>query len=293
MESRAYGKSGFQVSVVGLGAGHIGSEHADDKAVDQLLNGALDAGVTLIDTARGYGLSEERIGRFISHRRREFILSTKVGYGVNGIPDWTPAVISAGITNALKLLKTDYLDIVHLHSCPLDVLKNSDLVNELQNEVTKGRIRVAAYSGENDALTYAVHSGAFGGLQCSVNIADQRSTDTILPAAGRAGMGIIAKRPLANMAWRFKDRPTGEYAETYWTRLQEMKLDPTPFSWTEMALRFAMAIPDVHSCIVGTSNLEHLLKNIEIANRGKLPERMFHHIRKAFVAHDRGWMGEV
>lgn len=293
MEYREFGKTGLNVSVIGFGAGHIGGEHTDEKPVDQLLNGALDIGINLIDTARGYQRSEERIGRFLQHRRKDFILSSKIGYGIDGYVDWTPAIIHAGVTAALQRCRTDYLDIVHLHSCPLETLMNSDVLAALQQEVEQGRVRVAAYSGENEALLYAARSGVFGSLQFSVNIADQRCIDTIIPVVEQRGLGAIAKRPVANMAWKHKQRPTGEYGEVYWERLSAMQLDPTPFSWHEMALRFVLTVPGVHSCIVGTGQLEHLKQNVEVASRGALPERHYNRIRGEFMMHDRQWIGQV
>ncbi len=98
---RAFGKQGFSVSALGLGAGPIGDPALDEAQVGALLNQALDLGITLIDTARSYGLSEERIGRHLAHRRHQFILSTKVGYGIRGHKDWTYACVSAGIDAAL------------------------------------------------------------------------------------------------------------------------------------------------------------------------------------------------
>ena len=92
MTPRPLGQTGLGVSPIGFGAMHF--DGIDDEVeVSRLLNGALDMGVTLIDTARGYGRSEARIGRHIAHRRRAYVLSTKFGYGVDGIPDWTYACI--------------------------------------------------------------------------------------------------------------------------------------------------------------------------------------------------------
>jgi len=293
MEYRDFGHTGLKVSVIGFGAGHVGGENMNEGEVEALLNGALDLGINLIDTARGYGHSEERIGKFLHHRRKDFVLSTKIGYGIDGIADWTPPIIHAGITEALNLCRTDYLDIVHLHSCPLETLKDTELLHALQKEVSDGRVRIAAYSGENEALLYAANSGVFGSIQCSVNIADQRCIDTVLPMSIKKGLGVIAKRPVANMAWRFKQKPVGEYAEVYWDRLTAMNLDPTPFTWHELALRFTISVPGVHSCIVGTGKLDHLIQNAEVAGRGKLPARDFNRVRSAFMSHDRQWTGQV
>ncbi|HRC54963.1 MAG TPA: aldo/keto reductase, partial [Kofleriaceae bacterium] len=164
MQTRAFGDSGLQVSIVGLGAGSIGEATTPDAEVEQLLNTALDAGVTLVDTARSYGLSEERLGSLLQGRRQRVVLSTKIGYDMAGIPDWTGPCIEAGVDAALRRLRTDWLDIVHLHSCGLDVLQRGDVVAALGRAVEAGKVRVAAYSGEGEALRWAVTSGAFGAV---------------------------------------------------------------------------------------------------------------------------------
>lgn len=79
MEQRDFGTTGLRVSALGLGAGQIGDAALTEEHVGTLLNRAVDRGVTLLDTARGYGLSEERIGRHLSYRRHDFILSSKGG----------------------------------------------------------------------------------------------------------------------------------------------------------------------------------------------------------------------
>ena len=93
----AFGKQGFSVPPLGLGAGSIGDPALNDARVGALLDQALDLGITLIDTARSYSLSEERIGRHLAHRRHQFVLSTKVGYGIPGHQDWTYGCVAAGV----------------------------------------------------------------------------------------------------------------------------------------------------------------------------------------------------
>src|ERR1700712_4330280 len=105
--ARAFGRSGpaaqLQVSPLGLGAGELGAAGLDDREVEQLLRTAVELGVTLIDTARSYGLSEERIGRHLRPVRDQIVLSTKVGYGVDGVPDWTAECIRRGVERALGM----------------------------------------------------------------------------------------------------------------------------------------------------------------------------------------------
>jgi aryl-alcohol dehydrogenase-like predicted oxidoreductase len=143
--------------------------------VSRFLNTTLDLGITLIDTARGYGLSEERIGRHLAQRRSEFVLSTKLGYGITGQTDWTGAAIEAGVDEALRRLATDRIDIVHLHSCELPTLLAGEVIDALERARDKGKLRTVAYSGENEALAWAIASKRFGGVECSVNLFDQAS----------------------------------------------------------------------------------------------------------------------
>ena len=292
MEKRNFGKSGLSVSVLGFGAGHIGSKKITENEVSILLNSVLDLGINLIDTARGYGLSEERIGKYISHRRNEFILSTKVGYRIPGFKDWTYDCIIVGIDEALRIMKTDYIDIVHLHSCTLDTLKNSEVIDALNKTVEDGKVRVAAYSGENEELKFAVDSGFFGSIQTSLNITDQRNIDTILPLAKDKGIGVIAKRPLANTPWIYDEKPFGEYCEEYWVRWKEMNLD-LGMDWNESAIRFAAYTFGVDTIIAGTSNIDHLKSNLEVLNKGPLPDEIYNEIRNAFRKNDTGWIGQI
>jgi len=107
-------------------------------------------------------------------------------------------------TAALTRLRTDRLDIVHLHSCELVFLQHSGGAQALRTTVEAGKVRVAAYSGEGEALLWAVRSGLFGGVQCSVSIVDQAVLDGAVPEAQSRGIGVLAKRALGNAPWRFR-----------------------------------------------------------------------------------------
>jgi aryl-alcohol dehydrogenase-like predicted oxidoreductase len=292
MEYREFGKTDLKVSALGYGAGMIGDETISEIDVETILHSVLDMGINLIDTARGYGISEKRIGRHLSHRREEYVLSTKVGYGIEGHNDWTYGCIIAGVDEALQRLKTDYIDIVHLHSCPIETLQHGEVIDALDEVVRKGKVRVAAYSGENEAFDFAVDSDRFGSGMASLNICDQRIIDRILHIAKDKGMGFIAKRPIANASWRFRERPVGHYCKEYWLRCNQMKLD-LGMDELEIALRFSAFIYGVDSCIVGTTNLEHVKKNAELIDKGKLPEEIVTQIQNAFRQHDNNWIGQL
>jgi len=105
MQCRPFGRTGLEVPVLGFGAMQAGDPRLSEEHAARLLNHAVDLGFTLIDTARSYGLSEERIGRHLARRRDEFVLSTKVGYGIAGLPDWTYECVIAGVDAARERLQ--------------------------------------------------------------------------------------------------------------------------------------------------------------------------------------------
>jgi aryl-alcohol dehydrogenase-like predicted oxidoreductase len=293
MEQRPLGNTGLRVSALGLGAGHIGSPGLPEKQVERLLHAALDHGVTLLDTARSYGLSEERIGRHLAWRRNEFVLSTKGGYGIAGHEDWTGPGLRAGIDEALRRLRTDRIDLMHLHSCPAATLRRQDVLAALEEAVRAGKVRVAAYSGDNEPLEQAIGSGRFGSVQCSVNLCDQRALERAVPEAAGRGLGVIAKRPLANAPWRHAEPPAAPDVRLYWERFRALALDPHGLDLDELALRFAAFEPGVSSCIAGTSEPGHLLRCIELVERGPLPGAVQAHIRGAFGARGKDWEGQI
>src|SRR5881275_145818 len=109
MEKRALGKTGLEVTVLGFGGAEIGFERAEPGSVAQLLNGALDAGLNVIDTAECYVDSEEMIGRAVGHRRSEYYLFTKCGHAAGfDLPDWDTRLLEQSIDRSLTRLRTDY-----------------------------------------------------------------------------------------------------------------------------------------------------------------------------------------
>jgi len=287
MRTRPLGETGLHVSEIGLGAGPLGGDDLDDARAIELVVGAIDRGVTLIDTAPSYGRSEVRIGLALRGRRERVVLSTKLGYGVPGVPDWTGPCITAGVDAALARMGTDRIDIAHLHSCPLDVLVRGEVLDALEAAVRAGKVRVAAYSGDNDPLEWAVTSGRFGVVQCSVSAADQRALDRVIPAAGTRGVGVLAKRPLANGVWREVERPDAPDRAMYWDRLRAMGVT----LGAAEALGFVIAQPGVAAALVGTTSLAHLQAMIDVAETSDRAD--VEQIRAAFQRCDAAWDGVI
>ncbi|MCC6547567.1 aldo/keto reductase [Candidatus Sumerlaeota bacterium] len=294
MQYRSFGKTGLKVSALSLGASHVGNSNVSEDEAGSFLNAVLDRGINLVDTARMYGLSEERIGRHISHRRKDYILSSKCGYHIPGTEDWTRECVTKGVDHALNLMRTDVIDIMHLHSCGLDILHRGEVTEALLDAKRAGKIRFAAYSGENEERAYAIETGAFDVIQTSVNICDQRVISDALPELARNGTGVIAKRPIANAFWTHEKQPTGSYCEPYWLRAKDMDLqNPAGIPWDEFALRFSAFLPGVHTCIVGTSKLSNLDRNLAIVDKEALPQDIIDATRALFKKHDQNWRGQI
>ncbi len=283
MERLAFGKTGMQVSALGFGGAEIGFQAAAPETVERLLNIALDAGLNVIDTAECYGESESLIGNAVGHRRGEFFLFTKCGHAAGfDLPEWDPRLLEQSIDRSLERLRTDCLDLVQLHTCSEDLLRRGDVIAVLQRARAAGKTRFIGYSGDNEAARYAVECGAFDSLQTSISIADQDAIDRTVPAAHERGMGVIAKRPIANACWRAGRPPDSPYQQSYWDRIQAMGF---PFLHADVeqgiaiALRFTLSVPGVSTAIVGTQNPDRWPRNAALLEAGLLSVAEFEAIR--------------
>ncbi|MDE2667932.1 MAG: aldo/keto reductase [Acidobacteriota bacterium] len=300
MELRRLGKTDMEVSILGFGGAEIGLESpgASLETVTRLLNAALDEGLNLIDTGECYGSSEELIGRSVSGRRQDYYLFTKCGHP-NGLPgeDWRQDSLLRSIQRSLRRLRTDCLDLVQLHSCSEDALLEGTVIEALQRARERGYCRYIGYSGDSRAAYYAAQCQAFDCLQISISIADQEALDLALPLAHEQHLGVIAKRPLANAAWRTGRQPANSYHHTYWDRLQRLNY---PFVKDELetsistALRFTLSAPGVHTAIVGTLTPGRWRQNAALLEAGPLPSSQFDAIRKRWseVA-EASWFGQT
>ncbi|MDM5339805.1 aldo/keto reductase [Fictibacillus enclensis] len=298
MEKRAFGKTDMEVSVLGFGGAEIGFSGATAETVDRLLGSALDAGLNFIDTAECYGNSEELIGKTMSHRRNDFYLITKCGHASGfEAPDWDPQMLSESIDRSLTRLNTDRLDVVLLHSCSKDLLKQGDVIEVLERAKEQGKTRYIGYSGDSDDALFAIQTNAFDVFETSLNIADQQAIELTLPEAQQRGMGVIAKRPIANVAWKSGEKPDNEYIQEYWERLQHLQydfLDNELTASVEKALRFTLSTPGVHTAIVGTQNPERWTKNAQLLAKGALPKDEYDAIRNEWRKQSQeNWVGQV
>jgi len=249
MEPRSLGESGLLLSPIGFGAFKIGRNEGvkypsgydlpDDAAVDKLLNAVLDAGINYIDTAPAYGISEERIGRSIAHRRSEYVLSTKVGETFEkgrSCYDFSAIAVRDSVERSLRRLRTDVLDIVFVHA-PRDdlaILDDTDVADTLVALRERGLIRAIGFSGKTVGAAERTLGWA-DALMIEYHLED-RSHEELIRRAASNGVGVLVKKGLAS------------------GRLP-----------AERAVRFVLGNPGVTSMVVGSLTMKHMLANIRSA----------------------------
>jgi aryl-alcohol dehydrogenase-like predicted oxidoreductase len=299
MEYRKLGKTDMNVSVLGFGGWEIGYQHTSLRTVKKIFNEALDAGVNVIDTAECYATSEEVIGEAVGKRRNDFYLLTKCGHESGwSYPDWRPESLLRSIQRSLKRLKTDHLDLIQLHSCSEVELRTGTVIETLKRARERGYTRFIGYSGDHQTALYAVQCAEFDTLQTSVSIADQEALELFLPLAEKQNMGVIAKRPVANVAWQNGDRPPIDtYGRPYWERLRKLKYELLRGSLKRTvagALQFTLSVPGVHTAIVGTTKPGRFLENAAAVAAGPLPKETFDAIRARWreIA-EPAWVGQT
>jgi aryl-alcohol dehydrogenase-like predicted oxidoreductase len=273
----------MRVNVLGFGGSEIGYEGAATKTVSHLLNEALDAGLNVIDTAECYLQSEEMIGKTAASRRKDYYLFTKCGHPKRwGWEDWRPSSLLQSMQRSLRRLRTDYVDLVQLHSCSEAELRRGKVIEALQRAREQGYARYIGYSGDGRAALFAVECGQFDTLQVSISIADQEALEVTLPRARERNIGVIVKRPVANVAWRTARRPADPYQVVYWERLKKLNYSFLRDELKEAvstALRFTLSAPGVHTAIVGTAKPGRWRENATMLEAGPLPQEQLRMIR--------------
>ena len=308
MIKQRFGKTQLMVSPVGFGSAPVAYLDTGTQRTSDILNRLLDAGCNLIDTAACYPGAEAMIGDTIAHRRDQYVIVSKCGHAVEqgDGEEWSAALIRTSIERSLQRLKTDHVDVMLLHSCDLPILERGEAWQALQDAQQAGLVRFIGYSGDNEAVAYAATLEGISVLQMSISIADQRNIDLVLPLAQQHDLAVLAKRPIADAAWKTTDEQVGlykSYAAEYHKRLNKMQLDPATLgiagpanvAWVELALRFTLSQPTAPGAIIGTTNPDHAAANLAIAEKGPLPDHAVQQIRQAFTNSDPDgkWLGEM
>ncbi|KPK86041.1 MAG: aldo/keto reductase [Phycisphaerae bacterium SM23_33] len=286
MEKKVLGRTGLEVTQLSFGAmelrfGPDGERKVADEAAERLLNAVLDAGINFIDTAPDYGLSEERIGRFISSRRGEYHLATKCGCdpadkGGKGGHVWSRDQLLKNIAGSLQRLRTDHVDILQLHNPRGDDVPMDELVDTLKEIQAQGLTRFISISHTLPWLNDLIPMGVFDTYQIPYSCLEPQHHDVISRAA-EAGAGVIIRGGIG------RGGPEAAVTRRVKTELwQKAKLDelcremPPP----ELILRYTLKHPGCHTTIVGTCNVEHLKANVAAAEKGPLPDDLYNEVTR-------------
>jgi len=252
-----------------------------DGQAETILRAALDAGINYIDTSIDYGLSEERIGRYIAHRRDNYYLASKCGCLVGAPPaprgERSPHVFSreniiAGVEQSLRRMKTDYLDVVQFHISPSrQTLEENGALDALLQLQAAGKVRFIGMSGTLPNLRDHIAMGIFDVFQVPYSAVEREHEDVISRAA-EAGAGIVIRGGAAKGA-PSTEKQTG----LQWDRWKRAQLDDLLDGMTsvEFVLRFTFSHPHMHTTIVGTVNPAHLQANLAALEKGPLPSDVY------------------
>ncbi|RPF28853.1 aldo/keto reductase [Georgenia muralis] len=295
MDLNQLGTSGLSVSVVGLGCnnlGRVGTRTESAGGAAEVVHAALDAGITLFDTADVYGrepgLSEELLGRALGRRREDVVVATKFGMDMNGVngADFgargSRRYVMRAVEASLRRLGTDWIDLYQLHA-PDPCTPVEETLAALDDLVRAGKVRYVGHSNRAGwQIADAEHVARARGLtrfvsaQNHYNLLDRRAELEVLPAAQAYGLGVLPYFPLANGLL------TGKYSRgtapegSRLTRTRQHLLEDTDFdqlarfgsfardrglSEVEVAFSWLASRPAVASVIAGATSAEQVHQN--------------------------------
>jgi 1-deoxyxylulose-5-phosphate synthase len=300
MNYRRLGRTGLEVSEIGLGTVELGLDYGvpvagehlrpPEEHAARLLNRALDLGVNFIDTARAYGASEEIIGRALKGRRNEYVLASKLApIREEGQSDRElREQVKASVAESLRMLQTDVIDLLQLHWAPVDVISKGRVLAAARQAQQAGYVRfigASTYGEEAPLAALAVQDGGYDTLQVAYNLADRTLEEQVLPLAEQQGVGIIVRSVLLRgvLTHRYTLLPD-QLAELRSAIAQLSHLaDTEACSLPEMAYRFVLAHPAVTTALVGTARTEELEAALVFAGRQPLPPALIAAIRQVMV----------
>lgn len=319
LEQRPLGRTGADVSVVGLGTWQLGADwgDVDDDAAAAVLATALDAGVTLLDTADVYGdgVSEQRIRQALGSREQRPFVATKAGRRADPFTaeEYTPANLRAWVDRSRTNLGVDTLDLVQLHCPPPAVYSDQRVYDTLDALVEEGALAAYGVSVETvaEGLTALEHPGVQS-IQVILNVFRRKPLEELLPAAAAARVGVLARVPLASGLLTGKYDESSTFAaddhRTYNRNGEAFDVGETfsgvPFevgvraarevaeiaagtSTAAFALRWIIDQPGVTSVIPGARNPEQVLGNVAAAHLPPLTSTQLDDLEAVYDRHLR------
>jgi aryl-alcohol dehydrogenase-like predicted oxidoreductase len=295
MRYRSLGNSGLVVSVVGLGCNNFG-RRLDTDATRAVVDAAIEAGVTLLDTAESYGgggRSEEILGEVLTGRRDQVVLATKfggrgvdMGYGPAAGAKGGRSYIMRAAEQSLRRLRTDYIDLYQLHT-PDPTTPIEETLTALGELVTQGKVRYIGHSNfsgwqlaEAASAARELGTAAFISAQNHWSLLERGSEAEVVPAAVHYGLGVLPYFPLANGLLTGKVRrgqqpPEGSRLAGRRDYITDQKLDKVEalIGWAnehsltilDVAIGGLAAQPGCSSVIAGATSADQVKANAEAA----------------------------
>jgi aryl-alcohol dehydrogenase-like predicted oxidoreductase len=285
MKKRKLGRTGLEISEIGFGALEIGRAWGlpiegdfavpQEREVQALLDGVLALGINLIDTAPAYMLSEDRIGKMLKGRRKEFLLATKCGEEFNGYDsqyDFSTAATVRSIENSLRRLQTDYVDLIQIHCGPDEVgtIRRGETLEGMLRAKKEGKARWVGVSCDAEGARAALETGGYDVLQLPYSLLNREIESDILPRAAEKGIGIIIREALERGKLTDKVRKAAAANDSAEARLQETlrrweaRGSRNPIS--KVAIQFVLRNPHVSTVLVGTRNMHHFEESVAAAS---------------------------
>ena len=289
MRYRTLGDSGLLVSVVGLGCNNFGGR-IDLQRTRAVVDAAIDAGITLFDTAEMYGKdggSELALGEVLAGRRDKVVLATKfghqkvdMGYGPAAGAKGGRGYIRLAVEKSLRRLRTDYIDLYQLHT-PDPLTPIEETIAALDELVAEGKVRYIGHSNLSGwQLADAAHKSAartpFISAQNQWSLLDRGVEAEVVPAAAAFGLGVLPYFPLANgmltgKVRRGRQLPAGSRIASRSHLVTDEKLDTVEaliewgaergVSLLEIAIGGLAAQPGCASVIAGATSAEQIIAN--------------------------------
>jgi aryl-alcohol dehydrogenase-like predicted oxidoreductase len=293
MNTRTLGKTGLQVSELGLGGLFVSSHGAEFEQGRAAVHRALQLGVNLIDTAPTYANSEEVLGRVLEDVTQPFIISTKLGGRPTPFLPQDKACLMQSVEESLRLLKRDHIDLLMIHEPDrpgeydwwTDRENYSGPVLEVLDELkAQGVIRFTGLGGTTPyEMANVIESGRFDVVLTAFNysLLWREAEHYVLPAAKKHNMGIIVGSPLQQgaLARRYDDeiengaRWMSPPRRAQYRKLYQL-LDEIDIPLAELGLRFVLSNPNVSSVLMGARSAEEVEQNVAATARGPLPAEL-------------------
>lgn len=285
--------STLNISRIGLGTVEIGVPYGigktslpSDQEAETILKSAIEMGVTYIDTARGYGVAEERIGKSGIGNRPGITIGTKCGQFLKQEPDLHgPELekrIREDIDTSRKNLRQEILQLVQFHNELEDYTHYEEIIEIFQKLKDEQKIQNAgvAVRGEQAALG-ALSANFFETIQLAYNIADQRMANHVLPEAGKQGITVLNRSVLLKGALTSaREKLPSELHEL--RRIADDADDiarELAISLPELAMRFALSHPVRATVLIGTVKPKHIASAIAASQKSPLPEETLKKLR--------------